>query len=61
MSKGNRKGVVVAIEQKLKNLQTPDKGEVVQKLSEEHGVGCATAGDWKRERSETEAWCSARA
>jgi hypothetical protein len=61
MSKGNRKRVVVSIEQKLINLQPPDKSETMQKMSEEHGVACVTAGDWIGERSETEEWCFARA
>jgi hypothetical protein len=61
MSKGNRKRVVVSIEQKLKTLQPPDKRETMQKMSEEHSVGCVTAGDWIGEISETEEWCFARA
>jgi len=61
MSKGNRKRVVVSIEQKLINLQPPDKSETMQKMSEEHGVACVTAGDWIGERSKTEEWCFFRA
>ena len=53
--------MAVSIEQKLKNLQPPDKSEAMQKMSEKHGVGCVTAGDWIGERSETEEWCFARA
>jgi hypothetical protein len=61
MSKGNRKRVVVFIEQKLKNLQPKNKNETMQKMPEEGGVGCVTAGDWIGERIEIEEWCFARA
>lgn len=49
------------MEQKLEALQRLDKGETMQKVAEEYGVGRVTVGDWKKKRSEIVKWCSARA
>jgi hypothetical protein len=49
------------MEQELEALQRLDEGKNMQNKTEECGIGHVTAGDWKRKKSDTEKWCSARA
>lgn len=48
------------MEDKLEALRKLDKGETLQKVADYYGVGRRTVGDWKKNRSDIEAWCSSR-
>lgn len=56
MSSEKRKKVVVSIETKLEALKRLDRGETMQQIASDLGVGRVTVGDWKRKRSELEKW-----
>lgn len=43
-----RKKVVVSMEQKLEAIKRLDKGETMQKVADDFGVGRVTVGDWKK-------------
>ncbi|KAM6459279.1 jerky protein homolog-like [Liasis olivaceus] len=55
-----RKKVVVSMEQKIEAIKRLDKGETMQKVADNYGVGRVTVGDWKRKRLKIEKWCSSR-
>ncbi|KAJ8880940.1 hypothetical protein PR048_017413 [Dryococelus australis] len=42
------------MEQKLEAIKRLDKGETLQKVADDFGVGQATVGDWKKKRLEIE-------
>lgn len=45
----------------LKPHKGLEKSKTRHKVAEEYGVGYITVGNWKKKRSETEKWWSARA
>lgn len=53
------KKVVVSLEQKLEAIRRLDKGETMQKVADDFGVGQVTVGDWGKKRIEIE-WCASR-
>lgn len=55
-----RKRVVVSMEDKLNAIRRVEKGETLQKVADDYNVGRVTVGDWKKNKSEIEKWCSAR-
>lgn len=55
-----RKQKNVSIETKLEALKRLDKGETLNKVALDLGVGRQTVGDWKKKRSEIESWCAKR-
>jgi hypothetical protein len=60
MSNGERKKVVVSVEQHLAALQTQDKGKTSERAAEELGIGHVIVGDWKRDGCKIENYCSDR-
>lgn len=56
-----RKINFVSMEDKLLALKRLDKGESVKKIAVELGVGKSTIGDWKKNRTNIEQWCSKQA
>ena len=43
-----RQKVVVSMEQKLEAIKRLDKGETMQNVADDFGVGRVTVGDWKK-------------
>lgn len=60
MEKQKRKKIVLSMQEKLNALRRLDKGETLQKVADDFGVGRRTVGDWRKNRSEIEKWCSSR-
>uniref|UniRef100_A0A1B6DW69 HTH psq-type domain-containing protein n=1 Tax=Clastoptera arizonana TaxID=38151 RepID=A0A1B6DW69_9HEMI len=60
MEKQKRKKIVLSMQDKLKALKRLDKGETMQKVTDDYGVGRRTVGDWRKIQSELEKWCSSR-
>ncbi|PSN45177.1 hypothetical protein C0J52_03940 [Blattella germanica] len=52
-----RKRVVVNMEKKLEAIHRLDMGETLKSISAEFGVGDSTVSDWKKNRSQIEAYC----
>ena len=52
-----RKRVVISIAQKLNALEHLDKGESVQLICNELGVGKSTVNDWQRNRNSLQDYC----
>ena len=52
MATQKRKHVVCTLQQKLQVLERLDKGESLQKLALESGVGVTTIKDWRKNRKE---------
>ena len=57
MSDKKRKRVVISIAQKLNALERLDKGESVQLICNELGVGKSTVNDWRRNRNSLQDYC----
>lgn len=60
MTEKKRKQIIVTMEMKLDALKRLDKGESVNKIALDFGVGQTTIGGWKKKRSEIESWCVKR-
>ncbi|XP_039290978.1 jerky protein homolog-like [Nilaparvata lugens] len=58
MSGVKRKRLVVTMEQKLKAIERLDKGESVNSISDELGVGVTTVKDWKRNKKSIQDYCT---
>lgn len=60
MTSVKRKQINLSMEQKLGALKRLDKGESVNAVALDLGVGRSTIGDWKKKRADIESWCLKR-
>ena len=53
-----RKKNVVTMQKKLEAVYRLDKGETLNNIAKDYGVGTSTVGDWEKNRAHIENFCA---